>query len=1179
MIEKNKITNLILSACFADYKPEDVFKYMAEDIRVSINTLDNPIIGRENVVNFLENNFIINPDYKLDVRERTEMFVTPTLKNIMLVFGIEQNNSASIIIDIEKKHLLSVNVCLINKAENSTAFLSNANNLNYVLINMFYAIYIINLADYTVEPVRVPKWHISNISKTDNYIQILKILGKMYVVSSDYDRLIDYANPVGILNAFKTGKRHLIDSFRRKIDNFIELINVHIVPVHDFSKDNPRAFVAFEVTNENGGNFDYEFKDLAISNMYSLILSVDAKRDIYSCIHYSEDILDLGKKGTFSDFVQQLADHIYKDDRETLFMLVEYERNIDENDHIESELRMVDANGLVHYYNVCITKSRATEGEDLIILAQNIDYLKSIEIEKEKVDTELLRNQTVVTALSETYSFILYVTLNNDKFHIVRTSAENNAIFNSQSSFRAAMKEYREQLVHPADRKNILKLINLPEAFENMSKNQKSVEVEYRRKRGNIYEWVRGEIWILTKSESGTVKDIIFTVRNIDNEKKEEEETRYINAVFGYSLAEAFDYMFETDLDSQITNQIIYSKNKIIHEPVGMGKSFALRVSEELIHKDFKDLFLKYMSLENLQKSISEINPQQYFEVKRLIDGEYVWVSYTCRYMCLHDRRVVLVLIKNINSVREKEEKSKQLLSEALHDAQVANDAKSDFLTNMSHDIRTPMNAIIGMTTIATAYIDDKERVRDCLSKITISSKHLLNLINDVLDMSKIENGKVALNNMPFNLANLMHNFITIIQPEISKKGLGFNVHTSNIVHEDLMGDVLRLQQIFINITGNAIKFTETGGQITIYVEETKQEEEGYAKFIFKFVDTGIGISPKFVTRMFQPFERAKTSTISRTEGTGLGMAITKSLLDLMKGTISVESTEGLGSTFTVTLPIKIDNKPSEMPEILTNSKILISSQDKGIILNAREILKNMDCDCDFASSDEEAFNKISATSYDIFITSWEIEETDSKVRLLKKIHSLQKQPRILSLSYMDKLYLSNLSENSISGFIQRPLFKSKLIEAIGGLKNDGKENKPIKENSSELPDFSGKRVLLVEDNEFNLEIAKELLKMSGIDVDTAYDGALAVEKMFEAEENYYDIILMDIQMPNMDGYEATEIIRDMDREDIKNLPIIALTANAFAEDIQKAKTAGMNAHIPKPIDIKNLYKVLKEYI
>lgn len=534
--------------------------------------------------------------------------------------------------------------------------------------------------------------------------------------------------------------------------------------------------------------------------------------------------------------------------------------------------------------------------------------------------------------------------------------------------------------------------------------------------------------------------------------------------------------------------------------------------------------------------------------------------------------------------ILEKEQKSKRELMEALHIAEQANKAKSLFLSNMSHDIRTPMNAIIGMTTIGIAHIEQPYRVRDCLNKISIASTHLLSLINDVLDMSRIESGRLTINNVAFNLAELLHDLVLIVQPQITGGQFDFKVHVKNMQHETVIGDALRFKQIFLNIVGNAVKFTGTGGCIGIEIEELPSEESGYAVFNFLFFDTGIGMSPEFLKNLFQPFERAGNVQEKHIEGTGLGMAITKNIVELMGGTIRVESEEDKGSRFYIQLKFRTVTEDTQRDmEILRGMRVLLVDDDRDICEDASRMLHEMQIDSEWALSGMEAVEKVceahrTGNDFDAAIVDWKMPEMNGIETVHKIREEIGNDISIIILSAYDWSEIEDQArEAGITAFVPKPLFKTTLYYAVKRAKLPEQEPERIK--VSGLPDFSGKCVLLAEDNELNMEIAKELLAETKVAVETAQNGQEAVDFIASATAGHYALILMDIQMPIMNGYEAANKIRNLKRADVQELPIIAMTADAFEEDKKLALESGMNGHIAKPINITELYAVLGQYL
>ncbi|ULQ60229.1 response regulator [Brucepastera parasyntrophica] len=508
-------------------------------------------------------------------------------------------------------------------------------------------------------------------------------------------------------------------------------------------------------------------------------------------------------------------------------------------------------------------------------------------------------------------------------------------------------------------------------------------------------------------------------------------------------------------------------------------------------------------------------------------------------------------------------------LQKAFDAASWTNQAKSNFISHMAHDIRTRMNAIIGMTGVALANIDNRSKVQDSLKKISQSSTHLLELINDILDMSRIESGKMALINDKTALPAIIKNVVTIMQPRIKAKDQELNIRLHNVEHERLYCDFLRLNQVFINILSNAVKFTPDGGRITLDIEELPPREEGAAFFRFTCADTGIGMKPEFLKDIFSVFSRDTGDEAA--EGSGMGMAICKTIIDMMGGTISVQSEEGKGSVFTVELSLKIADAPAEAMK-LPALRILVVDDDTVTCETVSGTLASLGVKAEWTDKSRDAAEKVAAAknegrSYDAIIIDWHMRDMDG----IETTKEIRKQVGfgipILLTSVCDWADIEDEARKAgVNGFIAKPLFKSALFN---GLKKYVLRMDETEKGSGyrEVFNFTGKRILLVEDNEINQIITKELLADTGVVIDCAENGEEGVKLFAGSAENYYDLILMDIQMPVMNGYEATRQIRAMDRKDAKKVPVIAMTADAFSEDIDLALKAGMNSHIAKPID------------
>lgn len=534
---------------------------------------------------------------------------------------------------------------------------------------------------------------------------------------------------------------------------------------------------------------------------------------------------------------------------------------------------------------------------------------------------------------------------------------------------------------------------------------------------------------------------------------------------------------------------------------------------------------------------------------------------------------------------KKAEIESHKALKDAYRAAENASRAKTEFLSNMSHDIRTPMNAIVGLTAIAGANIESQDRVVECLGKITKSSRHLLGLINEVLDMARIESGRISLAEEDFSLPELVDNLLTLTKPAIDEHHHQLEVHIEHIEHEAVCGDSLRIQQVFVNLMSNAVKYTPDGGNITLTIKEKPNGFSELGCYEFSIEDNGIGMTPEFQKIMFEPFSRADDHRTTKVQGTGLGMAIARNIVNLMNGDIQVESAPNKGTKITVTVYLKLQENEKEQEKELLDLPVLVVDDDKTCCESTVATLQEIGIAGEWVLTGKEAVKRCAArhkTGRDYFavILDWKMPEIDGIATARKIRERVGEDVTIIILTSFD---FSEIEEEAraagVNAFMAKPLFRSRLTATLRQFTSGKKE-----ENARNyLEDFAkenyaGKRILLVEDNELNREIATEIIGMTGVTIDSAENGKIAVEKVMEAPEKWYDLIFMDIQMPIMNGYEATAAIRALAGSRGK-VPIIAMTANAFAEDVQLAKNTGMNEHIAKPLDLNKLNDVLKQWL
>ena len=557
---------------------------------------------------------------------------------------------------------------------------------------------------------------------------------------------------------------------------------------------------------------------------------------------------------------------------------------------------------------------------------------------------------------------------------------------------------------------------------------------------------------------------------------------------------------------------------------------------------------------------------------------------------------ILLTILKLLRKARKAEAAARKAASDtqelnaklqvAVEKAESANRAKSTFLSNMSHDIRTPMNAIIGFTTLALSNIDDTDRVKDYLGKTLASSNHLLSLINDVLDMSRIESGKIHLEEVEVNLSDVLHDLKTIVSGQIYAKQLELYMDVMDVTDEDVYCDKTRLNQILLNLLSNAIKFTPAGGTVSVRVRQLAGKVRGCGQYEFRIKDNGIGMSQEFAQKIFEPFERERTSTVSRIQGTGLGMAITKNIVDMMGGTIEVQTAQGKGTEFTVCVPMRAqtEQRPVEKITELEGLKALVVDDDFNTCDSVTKMLVKVGMRAEWTLSGKEAVLRARQSiemsdAYHAYIIDWRLPDMNG-IEVTRQIRSLHDDTPIIILTAYDWSDIEvEAKAAGVTAFCSKPMFLSDLREtlmsALGQKQTDAVQGLLPDKNA----DFKGKHILLVEDNELNREIAQEILQEYGFLVDSAENGAVAVEKVSTAAPGSYDLLLMDVQMPIMDGYTATRKIRALDDPALGKLPIIAMTANAFDEDRRNALESGMNGFLSKPIVIDDLVQELHKIL
>lgn len=882
---------------------------------------------------------------------------------------------------------------------------------------------------------------------------------------------------------------------------------------------------------------------------------------------------------------------VHEDDRENFYAKTQRNVIIDalENQPVYSVNFRAVIDNEEHFYQIkfIADKSSTDRLKGFVVGIHCIDEEVKQQMEIQK---RLERNLEIIDILSEEYTGLYFLNLNERFGNALAVNdlrmMENVGLDSDRLDLRDAFSKFVENYVHPEDKKYLEALMDYDEIRQRLM-YQKRLNVVFRRSYDGVYKFSRMTIAKAEKvNEPPSFVAIGFT--EIDRQHRAEAE-RQENIDRIMSLSDEFEAIFDVNIDTGMFT-VSSKSGQITDDLLGnlMGESdFFINNNSCIlpsVYLEDQDMMITSLSraymLDRLGKETS------YTIDYRIVRGENVlWYRMkVARIGSWAKEHRMLVGIFN-NDARYRREKAQQeALEQALMMAKSASRAKTTFLNNMSHDIRTPMNAIIGYTGLASTHIDNKDQVKDYLGKITQSSNHLLSLINDVLDMSRIESGKMNLNEMPENIPDIVHSLKDIVQADVRSKQLNFFVDTVDINDEDVLCDKLRLNQVLLNVLSNAIKYTPAGGTVSMRIIQTTATQMGSASYEFRIKDNGIGMSKEFLKTIYDPFTRVNSSTVSGIQGTGLGMAITKNIVKMMGGTIDIKSEENIGSEIILNFEFRLAHAHKEFEEIpeLNGVRSIVVDDDTNTCRSISKMLKEMGMRSEWCVSGKETLIRVEEAKVDedehkLFIIDWMMPDMNGieTARQIRRI--IGDEAVILILTAYDWSDIEHEArEAGVTNFVSKPLFPSDLRLV---LKHYFTHEVEKEASAPETYNFSGKKILLVEDNEINREIAKELLEDIGFNVRAVTDGSLAVETMQKARPGDFDVILMDVQMPIMDGYEATRRIRAFDNKDIANIPIIAMTANAFAEDREAAIAAGMNDHVPKPVDMNKLKESLSKVL
>ena len=823
-------------------------------------------------------------------------------------------------------------------------------------------------------------------------------------------------------------------------------------------------------------------------------------------------------------------------------------------------------------------------GTQMVICGSDITKEKLEEI---KIQKQLRQQLQIIDSLGCEYENLFLVNLNTGKYrqiHIEDSGMHKEALdsVNELDKYEDALRAYIKNYVSEEDQEYLLGHTTT-EKFLDETPEKGINSLGYHRVYGD--KKIHYQLNTAKFTGDNEVPYLVIGFRDVDAIVVEEERK-------SAALAEMQDIISASDMGTW-SIEMVENQHPRFRADKRMLELLGLKDRENMTQEEVYDAWFSNIKPEAVQSVLDSVEKMKqgtrdentYLWIHPTLGERYVRCGGTAR--AIPGGYVLRGYHYDVDEMVREKMNQEELIKDALLAAQHANRAKTTFLNNMSHDIRTPMNAIIGYTALAASHIDNKEQVQDYLSKITTSSSHLLSLINDVLDMSRIESGRVVIEEKECHLPDILHDIRTITLANISAKQIDFFIDTVDVIHEDIICDKLRLDQVLLNILSNATKFTKSGGAISVRVIEKPCGLAGHSHYEFRIKDTGIGMSEEFQQHIFEPFTREQTSTVSGTPGTGLGMAISKNIIDMMGGTIEVNSKVGVGTEFVVGVDFRISKteiKYETVPQ-LRGIRSLVADDDSGTAISVSNMLKSIGLRSDWTLSGKEAVLRAKVAhnendEYGVYIIDWMMPDMNGieTVRQIRRFIG-DDVPIIILTAYDWSDIEVEAREAGVTGFVSKPLFLSELRDVLSRPFRDTKNENEKETETNKVRDYSGKKILLVEDNQMNQEIAMEILSHNGFEVTVADDGDKAVQAISESYPGQYDIVLMDIQMPRMDGYEATRAIRAINDKALSKIPIIAMSANAFEEDRQLAEEAGMDGYITKPIDIEKMIDVIDKFL
>ena len=903
-------------------------------------------------------------------------------------------------------------------------------------------------------------------------------------------------------------------------------------------------------------------------------------------VHWSHAFRKILGYHDIVDFPNELAswsDLLHPSDKERilnkLFSAIADKTNKDKY-NVEYRLKML--NGSYEWFRANAEIVRRMDGTARRItgIFVNIDNEKRAAMQQKKA--EAFHNAFTKTNLCE-----YYVDLQENIFDSMKAEPLSMAVFEKCNTWDELISEFVDNYVCDEYKQEVRQFYKRDYIAKRLGQIDGELSLECCIILDGEKRWVRN---VILRGEAGRPQHAIIFIRDITDAKREAEIQKQISADnkamahLLQSVTRLVDHFAICDIENDSYEYTVMNI-KGDYPPKGKYSDFIKMVSDKFKTLSPLESMPHLLSIQNLRYNLKDESDIYKFEY--CSNEEDIYRSATFIPLEWKENVLVKVLWVSIDITQEKKQEilGCKALKDAYQAAERANKAKTEFLTNMSHDIRTPMNAIVGLTAIAGANIEHQNKVLECLGKITTASRHLLSLINEVLDMARIESGRVSLVEEEFELSQLVDNLVTLVKPAMDEHNHNFEVYVKNIEHENVCGDTMRIQQVFTNLVSNAVKYTPDGGNIVFSIEEKINGQSELGCYEFSIEDNGIGMDEEFQKIMFQPFTRADDNRTTKIQGTGLGMAITRNIVNMMNGDIRVKSAPDKGTKISVTIFLKLQEKGIDRIKELVNLPVLVVDDDVICCESTVETLKEIGIVGEWVTTGEEAVSRTferheRKEDYFAIIMDWKLPKMDG-IEATRQIRKrVGKDVTIIVLTSYDYSEIEDEARAAgVDAFIVKPLFRSRLAATLKQVVN-GKPDQSAKNylRDIESSNYSDMRILLVEDNDLNREIASEIIGMTGAKVETAENGKVAIDKIEANPEEWYDLVFMDIQMPVMNGYETTAVIRTLDGKRGK-LPIVAMTANAFAEDVQLAKNTGMNEHIAKPLDFNKLNSILREYL